>query len=168
MTGCPSMVLLDTNVWLDDFIPSRARHDVVRKMIDRLIRSDVTLLFAMTSTKDVYYALASYFKGEVRRSAGEALTDAAAYAADEAAWGFLQLMGRIATPVGVDMSDYWVASQLKYVHHDYGDNLVVAAAQRARADCLVTSDEALLRHAPLAAYSPEDMLRYLDCVEAGR
>ena len=148
MTGCPSMVLLDTNVWLDDFIPSRARHDVVRKMIDRLIRSDVTLLFAMTSTKDVYYALASYFKGEVRRS-GEALTDAAAYAADEAAWGFLQLM-------------------LKYVHHDYGDNLVVAAAQRARADCLVTSDEALLRHAPLAAYSPEDMLRYLDCVEAGR
>ena len=69
MTGCPSMVLLDTNVWLDDFIPSRARHDVVRKMIDRLIRSDVTLLFAMTSTKDVYYALASYFKGEVRRSA---------------------------------------------------------------------------------------------------
>ena len=156
MTGCPSMVLLDTNVWLDDFIPSRARHDVVRKMIDRLIRSDVTLLFAMTSTKDVYYALASYFKGEVRRSA------------DEAAWGFLQLMGRIATPVGVDMSDYWVASQLKYVHHDYGDNLVVAAAQRARADCLVTSDEALLRHAPLAAYSPEDMLRYLDCVEAGR
>ena len=33
MTGCPSMVLLDTNVWLDDFIPSRARHDVVRKMI---------------------------------------------------------------------------------------------------------------------------------------
>ena len=30
MTGCPSMVLLDTNVWLDDFIPSRARHDVVR------------------------------------------------------------------------------------------------------------------------------------------
>ncbi len=156
MTGCPSMVLLDTNVWLDDFIPSRARHDVVRKMIDRLIRSDVTLLFAMTSTKDVYYALASYFKGEVRRS-GEALTDAAAYAADEAAWGFLQLMGRIATPVGVDMSDYWVASQLKYVHHDYGDNLVVAAAH-----------EALLRHAPLAAYSPEDMLRYLDCVEAGR
>lgn len=167
MTGCPNLVLLHTNVWLDDFIPSRTRHDVVRRMVDRLIRSDVTLLFAMTSTKDVYYALASYFKGEVRRS-GEALTDAAAYAANEAAWGSLQLMGRIATPVGVDMSDYWVASHLKHVHHDYEDNLVVAAAQRAQADCLVTSDEALLRHAPLAAYSPEDMLRYMDCVETGR
>ena len=147
MTGCPNLVLLDTNVWLDDFIPSRTRHDVVRRMVDRLIRSDVTLLFAMTSTKDVYYALASYFKGEVRRS---------------------ELMGRIATPVGVDMSDYWVASHLKHVHHDYEDNLVVAAAQRAQADCLVTSDEALLRHTPLAAYSPEDMLRYMDCVETGR
>ena len=157
MTGCPNLVLLDTNVWLDDFIPSRTRHDVVRRMVDRLIRSDVTLLFAMTSTKDVYYALASYFKGEVRRSA-----------ANEAAWGSLQLMGRIATPVGVDMSDYWVASHLKHVHHDYEDNLVVAAAQRAQADCLVTSDEALLRHTPLAAYSPEDMLRYMDCVETGR
>lgn len=159
--GLPRKVLLDTSVWLDDFIPTRARHDVARRLLERLIAQDVTLMFAMTSTKDVYYALAAFLKGEARRSEGS-LSDQAAGAANEAAWGCVRLMGEIGTPVGLDVSDYWLATHLKSVHHDYGDDLIVAAAKRAQADFLVTSDEALLRHAPVAAYAPEDMLAYLE------
>ncbi len=36
--------------------------------------------------------------------------------------------------------------------------MVLAAAQRAKADYLVTNDEALLRHAPVAALLVEDFL----------
>ena len=41
------------------------------------------------------------------------------------------------------------------------DNLVVAAAQRADATYLVTNDEALIKHAPVAALAPADALALL-------
>ncbi len=47
------------------------------------------------------------------------------------------------------------------LHDDYEDNLVVAAAQRSRADCLVTNDEKLLRHSPVATFSCRDAAIYL-------
>ena len=47
------------------------------------------------------------------------------------------------------------------LHDDYEDNLVVAAAQRSRADCLVTNNEKLLRHSPVATLSCRDAAIYL-------
>ena len=57
-------------------------------------------------------------------------------------------MRKQATAVGADESDLWTACNLRSVHNDLEDNLVVAAAQRADATYLVTNDEALIKHAP--------------------
>lgn len=51
------------------------------------------------------------------------------------------------------------------LHEDYEDNLVVAAAQRARAGCLVTNDQNLLKHSPVAVLSCTDALAYLQALE---
>ena len=45
---------------------------------------------------------------------------------------------------------------------------VVAAARRAKADYLVTNDERLLRHSPVAALSPRDMLALLRSLAESR
>lgn len=52
----------------------------------------------------------------------------------------------------------WLARKHRRIHEDFEDCLVLATAQRAKADVLVTSDEALLRHAPVAALSVDDFL----------
>ena len=66
--------------------------------------------------------------------------------------------GEFATAVGADSSDVWLARKYQRIHADFEDCMVLAAAQRSKADFLVTSDEVLLRHAPVAALSVEDFL----------
>lgn len=50
---------------------------------------------------------------------------------------------------------------LQNVHGDFEDNLVVAAALHMGADCLVTSDGRLMKHAPIACLTPQDALALL-------
>ena len=58
-----------------------------------------------------------------------------------------------------------MARKQRCLHEDYEDNLVVAAAKRAHADCLVTNDQNLLKHSPVAALSCTDALAYLQALE---
>ena len=44
------------------------------------------------------------------------------------------------------------------------DNLIVAAAQRSNATYLITSDELLIKHAPVAALTPGDALTLLQAM----
>ena len=74
-------------------------------------------------------------------------------------------MDEIATAVACDQADVWMARKQRCLHEDYEDNLVVAAAQRANADCLVTNDQNLLKHSPAAALSCADALAYLQALE---
>ena len=48
------------------------------------------------------------------------------------------------------------------LHADFEDDLVIAAALRAKADYLVTNDEGLLRHCPVAALDARDMVALLE------
>ena len=70
-------------------------------------------------------------------------------------------MRSIATGVGADESDLWLAEQHHRVHHDLDDNLVIAAARRAKASYLITRDIRLLNKATVPAVSPADMLALL-------
>jgi predicted nucleic acid-binding protein len=75
------------------------------------------------------------------------------------AWACVDNMSELGTPVGADESDLWLARKYRRLHPDLEDDLVLAAAERAQADYLVTSDEALLRKAMVPALSPEDFVR---------
>ena len=154
-------LLIDTNVWIDNYDGSRSGCRTARSMFVMTGRKDATLLYPVHVIKDVYYILCATLKRRIRDDRGR-LEDKDAAIAEEIAWGCVRSMREIATAVGADESDLWLAEKHHKMHHDLEDDLVLAAATRAKADFLVTSDERLLRKATVAALSPADMLAYLE------
>lgn len=152
-----SCVLLDTNVWLDVFDGARPRSRAANELLDVCVRKGIDLLYAVGSAKDVYYLVSVSLKRQARAT-GEALSEGQARAVSTYAAACVANMDEIATAVGADSSDVWLARKYQHIHQDFEDCLVLAAAQRAKADFLVTSDDALLRHAPVAALSVDDFL----------
>lgn len=157
----PRSVLVDTNVWLDFYLPNRAGLGDAKHFIDSAIECDVELLYAVGSAKDVFYLAAAAGKRLARDQNGE-LSDASARAAGEYAWAVLDNMAELATMVGADESDRWLASKHRAIHRDFEDNLIIAAAMRAGVDYIVTCDEKLIMHAPVAAMMPGDLAALLD------
>ena len=82
------------------------------------------------------------------------------------AWCCLANLRAIATAVGADESDLWLAERYLRVHHDVEDCLVMAAVTRSKADWLVTSDQTLIRHAPVPALCPADLLALVGAEDA--
>lgn len=167
MRALPSSLAIDTCVWVDNYLGTRPGSGEARSLLDAAIRLDIDLLYAITSAKDVYYLVAQVLKREQARE-GVPLTPLLVAANKETAWACVENMERNATAVGLDASDVWLAHKFKPVHDDFEDNLVVAAARRAKADYLVTNDERLLRHSPVAALSPRDMLALLRSLAESR
>ncbi len=161
----PASVMVDTCVWLDNYLGARPGADQSRAFIDRAAACDIELLYAVTSAKDVYYLVAATLKSEQRQQ-GIELTPAVLAADNETAWACVENMAENATAVGLDASDVWLAHRYKAVHRDFEDNLVVAAAQRAKTDYLVTNDERLIKHAPIAALAPADLLALLQAFDS--
>ncbi len=84
-----------------------------------------------------------------------------AVTAAKTAWTCLSKMNELSTAVGCDRSDVWIAQKQRRLHSDYEDNLVIAATMRCNADLLITNDEELIRHCPVAALSVEDATNML-------
>ena len=154
-------LLLDTDVWLDNYLSARPGHPVANRLLDLAARCDADLLVPLVSLKDFFYLMQVELKRCV--TAG---TDTPAPgdigAIREIAWAALENLSEIATVVGGDGSDAWTARKHRTIHDDFEDDLVIAAALRSKASFLVTRDERLLRHAPVAALSPKDMVSYLE------
>ncbi|MDO4797973.1 MAG: PIN domain-containing protein [Coriobacteriales bacterium] len=153
-------LLLDTNVWVDNYCADHANNAVVRDFLSRAYEQGHTLVYPAGSVKVVFYVLGHEF----RRMAVEAngvLGETEALAVREAVWGCINNMCELATAVGVDEADVWLARKQRKLTGDLEDNLVLAAARRARADYLVTSDRTLIQHATVAALTPQDMLAVL-------
>lgn len=161
MTRPAERILLDTNVWLDAFLPERAERSAARELIALALKLNVDLLYPVHILPDVFYLAFIDIKRLLR---GQGSDELVAQAARTTAWEYVNSMRETATAVGADNSDVWLASKWEYLHGDIEDNLVLAASKRAQADYTVTSDKRLLSHAPLAgvvAVSPEDMLAVL-------
>lgn len=152
-------LLLDTNVWLDNYIPDRPNHQLVGSLLTNAIKQQHDLLYALPSAKDVFYLIGHAYK-QMARMEGDT-TEATASAINEIAWACVDNMADLACAVGADASDVWMARKYKALHRDFEDDLVLAAAVRANVDYLVTSDERLIRKAPVAALAPGDMLDVL-------
>ena len=153
-------VLLDTNVWLDHFIDRSATHDLANSIVMRCIRNDHRILAAAPSTKDCFFLVAQELK-RIERSQHGCVSESAAKAINEVAWSCVLSMRKLAYIVPLDDSDVVEAAILRSSHFDYEDNLIIAAAERGRADYLVTSDKVLLAHAPVACISPVRALEIL-------
>ncbi|WP_302153220.1 PIN domain-containing protein [uncultured Enorma sp.] len=159
MKNAPTL-LIDTNIWIDAFDGDRKQHMRAHVLLDTAFERGVTLAFAVSSLKDVYYALSSALKRQSRTVNG-VLSEEDARSAEAYAWACVQNMQEIATPVAVDVSDVWLAGKFRSQMHDFEDALVAAAASRCHADVLVTNDERFLRHSPVNAMDAADALTYI-------
>ena len=159
MKNAPTL-LIDTNIWIDAFDGDRKQHMRAHVLLDTAFERGVTLAFAVSSLKDVYYALSSTLKRQSRTVNG-ALSEEDARSAEAYAWACVQNMQEIAPPVAVDVSDVWLAGKFRSQMHDFEDALVAAAALRCHADALVTNDERFLRHSPVNAMNAADALTYV-------
>lgn len=159
MKNAPTL-LIDTNIWIDAFDGDRKQHMRAHVLLDTAFERGITLAFAVSSLKDVYYALSSALKRQSRAVNG-VLSEESARSAEAYAWACVQNMQEIATPVAVDVSDVWLAGKFRNQMHDFEDALVAAAASRCHADALVTNDERFLRHSPVNAMDAADALTYI-------
>ena len=163
MTSVPSRVVVDTNVWLDFYLAARPGHQVAQRALLAAVEREISLLYAATGAKDVYYLTSLNLKRDARMTAGT-LTQADALAIAEMSWGFVTNLCEIATAVGADNADVWLAIKYRHLHRDFEDNFVLAAAQRAKADLILTTNEALMRHAPVACLAPEGLVALLEAL----
>lgn len=160
MSESACKLLLDTNVWLDYYLGDRPQSDAAKNLILYADEGGMTLAYAGTSIKDVFYLIQRDFKEQFRRKQDK-VTDAQSLACKSFAWDCVRNMAQIAVAVPVGEPQVWLASHYEDLHGDFEDDLVLAALETSKADFFVTGDEVLRRKAPRGAFDAADMLAYL-------
>lgn len=160
-------LLVDTNIWLDYFNPRRPQHAEAVRFIELAYKHDAQLLYAVSSSKDIFYLFSKALKDLLILDKKLPLSTADAQAINAMTWDAIEDLNKLATPVACDIADVWLAQKYSSLHSDYEDNLIIAAAQRAKADYLVTNDEKLLRHCPVACADIHDAISFI-AIEAER
>lgn len=155
MSEGPALILVDTNVWVDNYLPSRSTAKGSCDFIAAAKASRIQLLYPVHVIKDVFFLIRSTLKRQERLKNGS-LSEEMALAITEAAWGCVQNMRENATAVGADNSDVWLAFKYRPLLDDLEDDLVLAAAERSQADMLVTNDQQLISKATVPAHTPAD------------
>lgn len=159
-------LLLDTNVWLDLFIPSNTGHDAAWNLVRAAAAYKgphgtlAQLLYPARIVADVFYMVRLEAKRWIATSSlGDPETRA--LACRNHAWDCIHDMDALGTAVGMDGSDVWTAIRYRSIHEDLEDDFILAAADRAHPDYLVTSDRKLARKARVATATPVDLSRML-------
>lgn len=153
-------LLLDTNIWLDNYLGNRPSSESSRKLISFAQAHQIALFYSVTSLRDTCFNVALELKRGARID-GQVISESEIASFNETALACAKNMYHMATAVGVDGSDAWLALKLLPIHHDLEDNLILAAMERSNASFLVTNDAQLIKHANCAAMTSEDMLDYL-------
>ena len=153
-------ILLDTNVLVDYYLGREPGCSACRNIID-LAYDQHLLCVAALSLKDVYYLVGATLK-RLQRTERGSLTEADAKACSEIAWSCVQHAMGFALVANTGNKECLGARVLRSLHDDFEDNLVTASARSAGADFIVTGDDRLLAHSPVAALSPQDMVSLLE------
>ena len=156
-----NVLLLDTNVWLDYFIPGRGGFEGARRLFCSAIEHDALLVYPARIIGDVFYAVRRDAKAWMRLG-GKQVNDAVGNVCRDHAWDCVKDMSELATAIGLDEADVWKAIKLRGLNEDLEDNFVLAAAERAHVDYLVTSDRQLIQKATVPALTPSDMTAVLE------
>lgn len=152
------VLLIDTNVWLDMEFGEPGGWPTEFLIAARM--ADARMGIAAPSLKDVYYLIQRKIKLDDQRLGGVDPQRSAAMART-AAWAVVEHIMEVAEVVGSDYMDAILALKHRRIHDDYEDDLVIAAAMRMKADLLVTSDQTLIKHAPIAALTPQNAIHWL-------
>lgn len=158
-------VLIDTNVWLDKFLPGRSGGELASRLLARCAADDIAAMYPSRAAQDVFFQVKVHLKQGLRAE-GLALSEEWAHAINEQAWDAVYAMRELATVAGLNEGDLWLACKYHDLHPDLEDDLVLAAANRVQADYLVTSDRQLIAKSTVAALTSQDMLAVLEAMDA--
>ncbi len=147
-----SSLLLDTNVWLDYFMGEGPCLGEISQLVSRGQTNALTLLYAPTTAKDLFYLIP-------RRLWLRGGSDDVSYV--PAARACLERMMEIAVAAPLSFPECELARMLNKKFPDFEDNLIIAAAQAAQADFIVTQDKAFLIQAPEACITPARAIELL-------
>ena len=164
MTRDFPIILVDTNVWLDNYIGGRPGSTAARHFIDIARTFGAHLTYPVHCLNDFYYLVQADLKKNTRRNTG--ISENEALAIRETAWACVEHLRMLATAIAADESDAWLACKYRSLTNDLEDNFVLAAAERAAVDFIVTNDQQLLRKATVNAYTPEDAVLVLQVQHA--
>lgn len=176
-------LLLDTNVWLDYFLGEGPCVDAIKRLVRMGAQDRLALLYAPTTAKDLFYLIPRRLRRSVvamdapsaldssASSASRGRTDVGSVggaAAEEmslapVAWACIDVMMDLAIAAPQSLAECELARMMKAKFGDFEDNLIIAAAETAKADYIVTSDKELLRLAPEICITPQravDLLRF--------
>lgn len=160
MTRSP-LLLLDANVWIDNYCPSRPNAVASQKIVSYAVKNDIDLLYPITALGTIFYVINSTLKHLAKHTEGT-LSPQHALAAREFAWSCIENLQAIASTLGADQSDAWLATKYRSLHNDLEDDLILASAQQIEGLYLVTNDVKLRQNAPLPALDPASMLTLLN------
>ncbi len=148
-----SSLLLDTNVWLDYFMGEGPCVGEISRLIAHAQTSSLSLLYAPTTAKDLFYLIPR----RLRMRGGD---DGVSYA--PAAWACLERMMEVAAAAPLSFPECELARMLRKKFPDFEDNLIIAAAETADVDYIVTQDKVFLSQAPEACITPARAAELLD------
>lgn len=148
-------LLVDTNVWLDHFL-GRKESGKALGMLRKASESEDVVATAPSIIKDAFYLTCSILK---HRAAdyGES-SEAAAKAINEIGWACISTMQELSIVIPQGFGEHLEAVALRDDNKDYEDNLLLATAQSAKIDYIITSDLGLLKNKIVPAITPEEYL----------
>lgn len=144
-------LLLDTNVWIDYFLGEGAELDAISALIAAGSSNEVTLSYAPTTAKDLFYVIPNR-----ARRVGENVSYL------PLAWACIEHLMEIAVAAPQTLGECELARMLRRQCSDFEDNLILAAAATAKADCVVTSDRKLLKTMPEDCITPSRAVELLN------
>ena len=153
----PLKLLVDTNVWIDYFLERWPEaHEAAMGFMAEATAADAVLHTSSATMPDLFFLLCQETKRYLREH-GKPVDELFAAAVRESAWSSVRNVMELSMIVPVGQNEALRAMTYRDLHDDFEDDLLLAAAARVDADYVVTSDRALLRHAPVACLDPADM-----------
>ena len=154
----PQKLLVDTNVWIDYFLErTPENHEKAMRFVAAATAAGAALYTSSATMPDLFFLLCQETK-RCLRARGKVVDEGMAAAVRESAWSSMRSIMELSMVVPVGRNEALRALTYRDLHDDFGDDLILAAAARVDADYLVTSDKALMRHAPVACLCPADMI----------
>ena len=154
MSAPNPLIIVDANVWLDNYLGGRPGSTASRNFIERARAHGAHLTYPVHCLNDFYYLMQADLKRNTRSE--KDLSENEVLAIRETAWACVEHLRTLATAIAADESDAWLACKYRALTNDLEDNFVLAAAQRAKVDFIVTNDRQLLKKATVNAYTPAD------------
>lgn len=151
----PPLFLIDTNVWMNYFLREDPTFEECKQLFQRAVEEDQPLLVSPTTLKDLFYLIPRCF----RRL--DAIDQKSSTSYTPAAWACVEFILEIATPSPLSIAECTMARMLRNQFGDFEDNLILATAESARADYIVTYDEDLIATFPEACIKPERALELM-------